>query len=195
MFTDASAGCTFTDVPEERRTDWPPRRAGASLLTVRLDRTPRDRGRVLPAIHTLLLLGGLALAVTAGCGGGGKPAGTATPAGGTEGSSSAPPPAAAPESAATGAAAAPADLGSKVFAQRCALCHGPDGRGDGPGSVALNPKPRNFHDQAYMKTRTDAQLLEVIQKGKGAMPRWQGVISDAEIQAALEHVRELGEKP
>jgi mono/diheme cytochrome c family protein len=82
-----------------------------------------------------------------------------------------------------------------VFAQKCALCHGPDGRGDGPGSAALNPKPRNFHDQAYMKTRTDAELLEVIRNGKGVMPKWGGLMSEAEMKAVLAHVRELGEKP
>ena len=86
-------------------------------------------------------------------------------------------------------------LGPKVFATRCALCHGPDGHGNGPGSAALNPKPRNFHDKAYMSTRTDAQLLEVIHKGKGAMPKWGGVLSEAEINAALKHIRSLGEKP
>jgi mono/diheme cytochrome c family protein len=46
-----------------------------------------------------------------------------------------------------------------------------------------------------MSTRTDAQLLEVIHQGKGAMPKWGGVLSEAEINAALAHVRELGKKP
>src|SRR5258705_12555366 len=50
------------------------------------------------------------------------------------------------------------DLGTRVFAQRCALCHGPDGHRDGPGSKALKTKPRNFHDTAYISTRTDAKL-------------------------------------
>ena len=36
-----------------------------------------------------------------------------------------------------------------------------------------------------MKTRTDAQLLEVIHKGKGVMPAWGKVLTDAQIQAAL----------
>ena len=47
-------------------------------------------------------------------------------------------------------------------------------------------------DKAYMATRTDAQLLEVIHKGKGAMPKWEGQLSEAEIAAVLQHVRELG---
>lgn len=134
-----------------------------------------------------------ALAVSAGCGGAktdnsGSPSNTTTPA-----VTPAPVPDTTHSAPSTGAPAA--DLGPKVFAVRCALCHGPDGHGDGVGSKALNPKPRNFHDTAYMSTRTDAQLLEVIHQGKGAMPKWGGVLSDAEITAVLAHIRALGKKP
>jgi mono/diheme cytochrome c family protein len=34
--------------------------------------------------------------------------------------------------------------GKILFAQNCATCHGPEGKGDGPGGAGLNPKPRNF---------------------------------------------------
>ena len=34
--------------------------------------------------------------------------------------------------------------GKAVYAQTCATCHGPDGKGDGPGGNGLNPRPRNF---------------------------------------------------
>ena len=141
------------------------------------------------------------LAASSGCGGsGGSHSGsttngtpaanapaTTTPA--TETPAAATP--ASPDSVALPAGAA-GDLGAQVFAKRCVLCHGPDGHGDGVASKGLNPKPRNFHDQAYMSTRTDAQLSEVIHKGKGVMPRWEGQLSEAEIQAVLKHVRALG---
>lgn len=141
-----------------------------------------------------------ALALVAGCGGGTK-SGSESP---NTAASNAPAPTPtettvttppADAGAAPGAGALSGDLGTRVFAQRCALCHGPDGHGDGPGSKALNPKPRNFHDQAYMSTRTDAQLLETIHNGKGAMPKWGGVLSESEITAVLAHVRELGKRP
>jgi len=34
--------------------------------------------------------------------------------------------------------------GREVFDRECATCHGPEGKGDGPGGKALNPRPRNF---------------------------------------------------
>jgi len=145
---------------------------------------------LLRAAGATLVVTALLSAVVAGCGG--KPSSETPAKPATEQAPAATPPAPAQTPAAS---LSPAELGAKVFATRCALCHGPDGHGDGPGSAALKPKPRNFHDKAYMSTRTDAQLLEVIHQGKGAMPKWGGVLSEAEINAALAHVRELGKKP
>jgi mono/diheme cytochrome c family protein len=34
--------------------------------------------------------------------------------------------------------------GKKVFMQNCQMCHGPEGHGDGPAGMALNPHPRNL---------------------------------------------------
>ena len=146
----------------------------------------------------------LATAFAAGCGGGAKSGSDASSSSGTSTTpatpapaetTAAPAPAPAGASGSGGSAASAADLGAKVFATRCALCHGPDGHGDGPGSKGLKPQPRNFHDTAYMSSRTDAQLLETIHKGKGPMPRWQGILSEAEMTAVLAHIRTLGKKP
>jgi mono/diheme cytochrome c family protein len=90
--------------------------------------------------------------------------------------------------------AAPMDetaLGNKVYADRCALCHGPEGKGDGPAAAGLNPKPRNHTDGSYMNKRTDAELIQVIKNGKGGMPAWGSILSDQEINAVLKHVRSL----
>src|SRR5262249_26244461 len=105
------------------------------------------------------------------------------------------PPSAPGAGGSSGSPVSAADLGAQVFATRCALCHGRDGHGDGPGAKGLKPPPRNFHDAAYMNSRTDAQLLETIHKGKGAMPRWQGVLTEAEMTAVLAHIRTFAKKP
>src|SRR5881396_968815 len=160
-----------------------------------------SRGRAGKAPRLALASLIAVLAIASGCGG-------AKTGGSSENSSSssnpgeqspAPSPAPATESTAGPATTTPpvaaADLGTRVFATRCALCHGPDGHGDGVGAKGLKPQPRNFHDRAYMSTRTDAELLATIHSGKGPMTRWQGVLSEAEMAAVLEHIRELGKKP
>ncbi len=156
----------------------------------------RPAFQVLRAALLLMAAIAAAAAFAAGCGGG--KAASESASAGTTSSGSASPSAVIPAPADSippppGPAGAAGDLGALVFAKRCALCHGPDGHGDGVASKGLNPKPRNFHDVAYMSTRTDAQLLEVIHKGKGVMPRWEGQLSEAEIAAVLKHVRSLGD--
>jgi len=85
-------------------------------------------------------------------------------------------------------------LGNQVYQQRCALCHGPAGKGNGPAAAGLNPKPRDHTDAAYMNSRTDAQLLDVIHNGKGNMPAWKNVLTEREMRAVLIHVRSLAGK-
>ena len=34
--------------------------------------------------------------------------------------------------------------GAKVFKNNCSICHGNEGKGDGPSSASMNPKPRNM---------------------------------------------------
>jgi hypothetical protein len=43
------------------------------------------------------------------------------------------------------------------------------GKGDGPGSAALNPKPRNYTDKEWQKTVTDEQIRTTILKGGPAV--------------------------
>ncbi len=99
-------------------------------------------------------------------------------------------------------AAAPAAIpagdaakGKDTFTAKCALCHGATGTGDGEGGKALNPKPRNFHDTAYMSTKTDADLFNSIKNGKsGVMPAWGATgMTDQEIADVLAYVRSLGQ--
>jgi mono/diheme cytochrome c family protein len=148
------------------------------------------RARPLAAVATLLALTSIGNALVAGCGGKSQESSSqsATP------SATAAPPASTTPSASTGQAPA-GDLGAKVYTERCVLCHGPNGKGDGPAAAGLNPKPRNHTDGSYMNSRTDEQLLQVIRNGKGAMPAWGKVLSEEEIQAVLKHVRSLAQPP
>ncbi len=57
----------------------------------------------------------------------------------------------------------------QVFAERCSACHGPSGKGDGPASAALNPKPRNYGDKAWQASVTDEQIRKTIIYGGAAV--------------------------
>ena len=72
------------------------------------------------------------------------------------------------------------DRGAKVYAANCAACHQPNGKGAGSfpaldgSKVVLGPKEANF---------------QIMLNGKGAMPKWGGVISDGDIAAVITYTR------
>jgi mono/diheme cytochrome c family protein len=157
---------------------------------LRAMKTPRTvapkTARPLAPIGVLLVVGALAHAVIVGCGGSSQESGTQ----GTPAATQAPTTQPAADTGAT-ASADPVVRGKVVYMARCALCHGPEGKGDGPAAAALNPKPRNHTDGAYMNAQTDEQLLNVIHNGKGGMPAWKAVLSEQEMQDVLKYVRTL----
>lgn len=57
----------------------------------------------------------------------------------------------------------------QMFNTVCSTCHGKDGRGDGPGAAALNPKPRNYTDKAWQASVTDEQIKNTILMGGAAV--------------------------
>jgi cytochrome c5 len=75
------------------------------------------------------------------------------------------PPAPAPVAPVAPAVAAEPLTAENVFKNRCSTCHGESGHGDGPASVALNPKPRNYTDPEWQKSVTDEQLKKTIVGG------------------------------
>ena len=55
--------------------------------------------------------------------------------------------------------------GAKVYANVCAVCHGPKGEGDGPAGMSLNPKPRNFVEGKWKVGGDSISLYKTLQTG------------------------------
>jgi mono/diheme cytochrome c family protein len=89
----------------------------------------------------------------------------------------------------------------QIFATRCTTCHGAAGAGDGPGSAALDPKPRNFQDASWQSSVTDEHIEKIVMYGGAAvgrsptMPGNPDLMSKPDVVRALvAHVRGLGRK-
>jgi mono/diheme cytochrome c family protein len=100
------------------------------------------------------------------------------------------------------AAAPPAESAQEIFKNRCSPCHGPQGRGDGPASAALTPKPRDYADAEWQKSVTDDQIKKTILYGGAAvgkspvMPSQPDLESKPEALAGLvQLIREVGKAP
>ena len=71
------------------------------------------------------------------------------------------------------------EAGEETFNTLCATCHGPQGKGDGPGAAGLDPKPADLGDSAMMGDLSDGYLFWRVSKGgamdpfNSAMPAWE----------------------
>lgn len=87
--------------------------------------------------------------------------------------------------------------GRGLYETHCAVCHGPAGRGDGPGARVVLQPMRDFTDAAAMRTVDDRFLFEIIKKGgsqfgrSNAMPSWGMKLSDDEIRTVVAYIRSL----
>ena len=77
-----------------------------------------------------------------------------------------------------------------TYKAKCAMCHGPDGKGSAIG------QKMGVHDftSADVQKQTDAQLTETITKGKGKMPAYEGKLKDTEIKDLVAYIRGLAKK-
>ncbi len=90
------------------------------------------------------------------------------------------------------ATAASLAAGKATFDDNCALCHGDQGKGDGPGAVAIKVKPANFTDSKLMRAETDGSIFYKMSEGRGPMPPWKDVLSVKERWQLVNYIRKLG---
>ena len=84
----------------------------------------------------------------------------------------------------------PAD-GTALFKAKCAMCHGPDGSGQTPMGRKLNVRDLR---SAEVQKQSDADLTQLIGRGKGKMPAFGKSLSEDQIKSLVAHIRELGKK-
>jgi len=81
--------------------------------------------------------------------------------------------------------------GPTLYKTKCAMCHGPDGKGETPMGKKLNVRDLGSPE---VQKQTDAQLTAIISKGKNKMPPFEGKLTAEQIGQVLAHIRELGKK-
>ena len=80
--------------------------------------------------------------------------------------------------------------GKKIFKTRCMICHGPKGKGDGPGGKALAPRPQNL-TLPMVKNQTVGELFWKVSMGRNAMIKWGPILSESERWDVINYVRTL----
>jgi cytochrome c6 len=75
-----------------------------------------------------------------------------------------------------------------LYKAKCAVCHGPDGKGDTTMGKRLGV--RDFHSAEVVKV-TDTELFDVTKKGKGKMPSFDKKLTDDQIKELIKYIRSL----
>ena len=98
----------------------------------------------------------------------------------------------------------PAYEGRRLYVSYCQLCHGTDGKGDGPLAKAMQISPADL--TTTVRSRSDTILTKII-TGDGrqtitgrdrhnllseAMPEWKEIFSESQVKALIAYLRFLG---
>jgi len=93
--------------------------------------------------------------------------------------------------------------GRRLYVSYCLLCHGPEGKGDGPLARVMDISPADL--STTVRSRSDTILTKII-TGEGrqtitgrdrhnllneAMPEWKDVFSETQIQSLIAYLRFL----
>jgi mono/diheme cytochrome c family protein len=75
------------------------------------------------------------------------------------------------------------------FSQKCAVCHGPDGKAGVPmakkmGALDLTSPP--------IQKLSDVEIRKTITEGKGKMPPYGGILGKDGVDAMVKYIRSLG---
>jgi mono/diheme cytochrome c family protein len=86
-----------------------------------------------------------------------------------------------------------AAAGKMLFEKNCVVCHGKEGKGDGPAAAALNPRPKSFADPVVI-AKSDKELFDTITKGRPGTPMvsFEKTLTEQQRWDVLAYVRSLG---
>ncbi len=93
--------------------------------------------------------------------------------------------------------------GYEVFKKYCFICHGEEGKGDGPLAHKIGTPPSDLTNDNILGKRTDKELIRIVEgsspHGKSTdsgllstgMPRWGIAISHSQVRSLVAYIRYL----
>lgn len=76
--------------------------------------------------------------------------------------------------------------GQQIFDNHCAICHGKDGKGNGPMSSGFSPPPANFTSSSFWQGNVAQKITNTVKNGKGGMPPVN--LTSSQIKAVINYL-------
>ena len=84
--------------------------------------------------------------------------------------------------------------GEKLYVGNCLTCHGPNGKGDGPGAAALEKKPADLGARIRTTGEKDGELFWKISEGRAPMITWKATLSETQRWELVNYIRTFAGK-
>jgi mono/diheme cytochrome c family protein len=84
------------------------------------------------------------------------------------------------------------DQGKSLYEQKCMICHGAGGKGDGPAAAALNKPPADFNKSEFWQGDAEKKITDAIRNGRSPMPAFD--LSSEEIKAIIDYLEHAFKK-
>ena len=81
-----------------------------------------------------------------------------------------------------------AAAGKAIFEQRCQICHGIEGRGDGVAASKLATQPANLR---LLNNKPEGLIAMRIIGGGSVMPAWKNILTEEEIWQLSRHIKTI----
>jgi cytochrome c oxidase cbb3-type subunit 2 len=86
--------------------------------------------------------------------------------------------------------------GRDIYQASCWVCHGLEGKGNGPASEGLDPKPRNFTSPEFVIQGREDEVYQVISQGAAKafhgspyMVEWSSRLSPQQIRDVIAYIQ------
>jgi len=82
--------------------------------------------------------------------------------------------------------------GKTTLSGKCTICHGADGKGNGPAAAALSKHPADFNNPEFWKGDVDKKISDIVRNGRPPMPAFS--LSSDEIQTIIDYMKQSFKK-
>jgi mono/diheme cytochrome c family protein len=82
--------------------------------------------------------------------------------------------------------------GKQLFQEKCTICHGADGKGNGPAAAAFSKRPADFNKPEFWNGDVDKKISDTVRNGRPPMPAFS--LSSDEIQAIIDYMKQSFKK-
>ena len=90
--------------------------------------------------------------------------------------------------------------GQTIFQTRCFVCHGREGKGNGPASSGLGSAVRDLTSPSWQDSMSDETIRSVVRNGAQAIGGSIAMapnrdLSDAQIESLVRYIRQFRQQP